>query len=108
MLASTTTNTREASSFSTIQLYGAAKSPTTIIDDFRVDSKYVEWRTSETGEYIKYADNAHVALMKKTQGRCFNIKNERFDPRSGQPSYYNGGFTLKESSSDENHTIESA
>ena len=108
VLAYTASQDRLVGSTNIIYLYNGANTANTVIDDFRIDTRFVEWRTSETGEYVKYADNAHIALAKLTQARCFTIKNEQFDPRPGQPGYFNGGFTLKESSSDENHTIEDA
>ena len=105
-----TSNVRNAGSFSTVQFYGTttAKSPYTVIDDLRMDNRYVEWRTAESGEYAKYADAATLHLAKLTQGRTFRVTAGEFAPREGDPSYFDGKLQISEATSDADHTIEVA
>lgn len=106
---STTSTSRIAGSASIIQLYHTNnRCPHSVIDDFRFDNRYVEWRTSQSGEYDKWADDANMKLIKMTQGRRFRIIARNLEPRDPSPEYYDGSIILSESSSGADHTIEVA
>lgn len=105
----TTSDVRNAGSFTIYQLYSVAnRCPHTVVDDLRIDKRYVEWRTSEAGEYIKYANAETLKLMKLTQGRKFRIRDGKLKPKSGSPSLLDGNIKLIESDSDINQTIGAA
>jgi len=102
-------NTRNAGSFTTVQLYsGINTCPYTVIDDLRIDNRYVEWRTSEDGEYIKYSGAATLHLAKLTQGRTFRVTAGELAPREADPSYFDGKLKISEASSESDHTVEVA
>jgi len=104
-VGTSTSNVRVSGAASTLQLYAGSGCPNTVIDDLRLDDRYVEWRTSETGLYMRYSSTSNLAFCKVTQGRKFRIKGADFKPREGDPAYFNGTFVMEESSSDENFTI---
>ena len=103
-----TTDVRNAGSFTTYQLYRGGSCPHTVIDDVRIDNRYVEWRSSENGEYDKWANAGTLKLMKLTQGRLFRIHDGELKPKEANPSYFDGSIKLIESNSDTNHTIGAA
>jgi hypothetical protein len=104
-LGSTSSNVRVSGADSIIYLYHSTNAPQTVIDDFRYDDRYVEWRLSQNGLYGRYSNSWNLALCELTQGRKFRIKNPAFKEKEANPGYYDGNMQLEESSSDEYYTI---
>ena len=107
-LASGTSNVRDTGPPTAINLNGIAvttRSPHTVIDDFRVDTQYVEWRLNQGGEFEKYEQDGNVELITQTQGRLFRIQNISFRPREGAANVLDGQIVLAESSSGALHTV---
>lgn len=101
-----TDNQRGAGAPAALQLYHSSNRVAhSIIDDLRVDSKYIEWRTSAGGDYQKYAEDGNLELVTQTQGRLFRIKQMQFQPREGYPDVLDGSLLLSESFSDSDHTV---
>lgn len=86
----------------------AARSPGTVVEDFRVDRVFVEWRVSEGGEYLPYTDAANLEERKRTAAREFKISQGSFIPQEGEPGFFKGGFVLTEIDSNEDNTVEEA
>ena len=104
---STTNNIRQSGSAAILQLYYTTLNANTVIDDLRVDNRYVEWRTSEGGLFTRYEDAENLEVVKLAQGRRFRIRNAEF-ARTYESGKFNGQLDVEESWSSADHTIEAA
>lgn len=108
VVGSSASTVRDSGGPTTLQLYYSTGSAMALIDDLRVDARYVEWRTSEGGFYMRYSSTSNLAFAKLTQGRLFRIARANFKPREADPAYLDGTLAVEESSSDGTFTLGAA
>jgi len=95
-------------SASNIPLYYPSQNANTVIEDFRYDNHYVEWRISEGGAFLPYTDSRNLELRRDTQARLLTIRGGEFEPNDADCGYWSGSFSLEETDSFVNHTTEGA